>query len=395
MKLYSEKMLKNIEGASGIRAMFSEGVRLTRIYGKEKVYDFSLGNPYFEPSIEVCDRIKYYTSEDQKGIHKYMNNLGFEDVRDKIANMIQLQSDVQLSKNNIAMVVGAAGGLNVVLKSILNDGDEVVMFAPFFSDYKFYVDNYGGKAVVVPADTKTFEPNIEMFKSVISHKTKAVIINTPNNPTGVVYSESILNKMAAVIEETEKKFNTEIFIISDEPYSKIFYENRKLPQILSIFKNGIIVTSFSKSLNLAGERIGYVAVSSKINQVEKLMDLISFSNRILGFVNAPALFQKVIGDCLDLEVNNSEYINRRDILYKKLIELGYECIKPQGAFYLFPKSPIDDDVEFVKKALKYNLIFVPGSAFGCPGYFRISYCVDLNTINNSLSAFEQLTNEFK
>ncbi|EQB88333.1 aspartate aminotransferase [Clostridium punense] len=393
--MYSEKMLKNIEGASGIRAMFSEGVRLTRIYGKEKVYDFSLGNPYFEPSIEVCDRIKYYTSEDQKGIHKYMNNLGFEDVRDKIANMIQLQSDVQLSKNNIAMVVGAAGGLNVVLKSILNDGDEVVMFAPFFSDYKFYVDNYGGKAVVVPADTKTFEPNIEMFKSVISHKTKAVIINTPNNPTGVVYSESILNKMAAVIEETEKKFNTEIFIISDEPYSKIFYENRKLPQILNIFKNGIIVTSFSKSLNLAGERIGYVAVSSKINQVDKLMDLISFSNRILGFVNAPALFQKVIGDCLDLEVNNSEYINRRDILYKKLIELGYECIKPQGAFYLFPKSPIDDDVEFVKKALKYNLIFVPGSAFGCPGYFRISYCVDLNTINNSLSAFEQLTNEFK
>jgi aspartate aminotransferase len=395
MKLFSEKMLKNLAGASGIRAMFSEGIRLSKIYGKDKVYDFSLGNPYFEPPSQVHDSMKHYISDEQKGIHKYMNNLGFDDVRENIAKTLQMQSGVELSMNNIAMVVGAAGGLNVVLKSILNDEDEVIVFAPFFTDYKFYIDNSGGKVVIIPADTKTFEPNLEEFKKAITDKTKAIIINTPNNPTGVVYSEAILRKMAAVIEECEDKYNTDIFVISDEPYSKIIYDNLELPQVLDIFKNGIIVTSFSKSLNIAGERIGYIAISSKIENANTLMDLISFSNRILGFVNAPALFQKVISDCINIDVDTSEYLNRRDILYKKLTELGYECIKPQGAFYLFPKAPIEDDAEFVKRALKYNLIFVPGSSFGCPGYFRISYCVDLQMINNSFEALEQLTKEFK
>ncbi|MCY6354272.1 pyridoxal phosphate-dependent aminotransferase [Clostridium sp. ZS2-4] len=393
--MFSEKVVNNLSRSSWIRAMFEEGARLVEKYGADKVYDYSLGNPYAEPPAEVVESLKKHVLSDEKGLHRYMNNAGFTEVREKVAKSLEKESGVELSSENIIMTVGAAGGLNVVLKALLNHGEEVIVFAPYFVEYNFYTDNHGGKIVVVPSDTSTFEPDLNALEESITPNTKAMIINTPNNPTGVVYSEEKLKHIAEVISRKEKEYGTTIFVISDQPYSEIIYDNVKLPSILSTFNNSIIVNSFSKSLGLAGERIGYIAASSRINDINIFMNALSFCNRTLGFVNAPALFQKVVGDAIDAKVDIEEYKIRRDFLYENLTRLGFECVKPQGAFYLFPKALIDDDVEFAKRAIKYNLLLVPGSGFGCPGYFRMSYCVDFDMIKNSISAFENLVKEFK
>lgn len=393
--MFSEKVVNNLSRSSWIRAMFEEGARLAEKYGADKVYDYSLGNPYAEPPAEVVSSLKNHILSDEKGLHRYMNNAGFTEVREKVAKSLEKESGVKLSSENIVMTVGAAGGLNVVLKALLNPGEEVIVFAPYFVEYNFYTDNHGGKTVVVPPNTSTFEPDLNALEESITSKTKAMIINTPNNPTGVVYSEEKLKDIAEIIERKEKEYNTTIFVISDQPYSEILYDDIKLPSTLAIFNNSIIVNSFSKSLGLAGERIGYIAASSKIKDIEMLMNALAFCNRTLGFVNAPALFQKVVGDAIDARVEIEEYKMRRDFLYENLTKLGFECVKPQGAFYLFPKALIDDDVEFAKRAIKHNLLLVPGSGFGCPGYFRLSYCVDFDMIKNSISAFEKLAKEFK
>lgn len=393
--MFSEKVVNNLSRSSWIRAMFEEGARLAEKYGADKVYDYSLGNPYAEPPVEVVESLKKHILSDEQGLHRYMNNAGFTDVREKVAKSLEKESGIELSSENIVMTVGAAGGLNVVLKALLNPEEEVIVFAPYFVEYNFYTDNNGGKTVVVSSDTSTFEPDLNALEKSITPQTKAMIINTPNNPTGVVYSEEKLKDIAEIIERKEKEYNTTIFVISDQPYSEILYDDVKLPSILAIFNNSIIVNSFSKSLGLAGERIGYIAASSRIKDIEMLMNALSFCNRTLGFVNAPALFQKVVGDAIDARVEIEEYKMRRDFLYENLTKLGFECVKPQGAFYLFPKALIDDDVEFAKRALKHNLLVVPGSGFGCPGYFRLSYCVDFEMIKNSISAFEKLAEEFK
>lgn len=393
--MFSEKVINNLNKSSWIRLMFEEGTRLTEKYGADKVYDYSLGNPYGEPPTDVINSLKNHILNEEKGLHKYMNNTGYPEVREKIAKHLEKESGVELSKDNIVMTVGAAGGLNVVLKALLNPEEEIIVFAPYFVEYSFYADNHGGKTVVVPPDTSTFEPDLEAFKNSITPKTKAIIINNPNNPTGVVYSENTLKSINNILSEKEKEFKTTIFVISDEPYNKIIYDNIKLPKMLSIFKNAIIVNSFSKSLALAGERIGYIAASSNIQNIDILVNALTFCNRTLGFVNAPGLFQKVVADALEAEIDIGSYQKRRDFLYENLTKLGFECIKPQGAFYLFPKALLDDDVEFVKRALKYNLLLVPGSGFGCPGYFRISYCVDFDMIKRSIPAFEQLAKEFR
>ncbi|SET11758.1 aspartate aminotransferase [Natronincola peptidivorans] len=393
--MLSEKIVSNLSRSSWIRAMFEEGAKLTAKYGADKVYDFSLGNPYAEPPEEVTESLKKYVLSDEKGLHRYMNNAGFPDVREKIAKSLEKKSGIELTQQHVVMTVGAAGGLNVVLKSLLNPGEEVIVFAPYFVEYGFYADNHGGKAVIVPPDLSTLEPDIKAFEAAITSKTKAVIINNPNNPTGVIYRQEKLKTMAEIIERKEKEYNTSIFVISDEPYGEIVYDHVEVPSILSIFKNGIIVNSFSKSLGLAGERIGYIAVSSKIEKVDVLINALTFCNRTLGFVNAPGLFQKVVGDALEAKVDVEAYKKRRDFLYDHLSDLGFQCIKPQGAFYLFPKALIEDDIEFVKRALKYNLLLVPGSGFGCPGFFRISYCVQFEMIENSIDAFTKLAEEFK
>lgn len=392
--MFSKKVVNNLSNSSWIRLMFEEGAKLEKKYGKDKVYDYSLGNPYAEPPVEVLESLKNHVLGNEKGIHRYMSNAGYPEVREKIAKSLEKESNISLSQENIVMTVGAAGGLNVVLKSLLNPEEEVIVFAPYFVEYNFYTDNHGGKTVVVPPDTSTFEPDINAFEKSITKNTKAIIINNPNNPTGVIYSEETLKNIESILHKKEEEFGTTIFVISDQPYSEIIYDNTKLPSILSIFKNAIIINSFSKSLGLAGERIGYIAVSSRIHDVTTLINALSFCNRTLGFVNAPGLFQKVVGDALDAKVDISAYEKRRDFLYENLIKLGFECVKPKGAFYLFPKALIEDDVEFVKRAMKYNLLLVPGSGFGCPGYFRISYCVEFDMIKNSIAAFEKLSKEF-
>jgi aspartate aminotransferase len=374
--------------------MFEEGDKLRNIYGADKVFDFSLGNPDPEPPLEVKAALVELAKSDELKMHSYMNNAGYPEVRETIAQKINKESGLNLSFNNVLMTVGAGGALNVVLKTLLNPGEEVIVFAPFFVEYTSYIDNHGGKTVIIYTDSKTFLPDPELLKANITANTKAVLINTPNNPTGVVYSEDILKSIVKVIEEKGQEFGNTIYLISDEPYRKLAYDV-EVPNILTIYRNAIMIDCFSKSLSLPGERMGYIATSPEADDIETLMNGLIYCNRVLGFVNAPALFQKIVAKAIDSSVDINIYKERRDLLYDNLIKFGYECVKPDGAFYLFPKALISDDVEFKNRALKYNLLIVPGSAFKGPGHFRLAYCVGLKTIQDSLSAFEALAKEFK
>jgi aspartate aminotransferase len=393
--MLAEYIERKMSGSSWIRAMFEEGEKLRKVYGADKVYDFSLGNPDLEPPTGVTDELKRLVESNQPNLHKYMSNAGFPDVRAKVASHIQKESGVQLSEKHIIMTCGAAGGLNVVLKAILNPGEEVIVFSPFFVEYLSYIENHGGKSVISPCNKDTFEPDLADLENRITPSTKAIILNSPNNPTGVIYSHTVLEKMAELLKKKESEYGTKILVISDEPYTKLVYDGSRVPSILSIFQNSVVVNSFSKSLALPGERIGYIAVNSSMEETEQLINGFVYCNRILGFVNAPALFQKVIAQSLEENTDINLYKERRDLIYNHLVKLGYTCVKPQGAFYLFPKALIEDDIAFVKHAVKYNILLVPGTGFGCPGYFRLSYCVSLKTIENSLPAFEALTRDFR
>jgi len=348
-----------------------------------------------EPPVSVKEALQSLVNSDEEGLHRYMNNAGYYDVREKVANYLNREKSAHLTGDNIVMTCGAAAALNVVLKTILNPGEEVIVFSPYFVEYLHYINNYDGTPVIVPTVKDTFEPDIDAFEKSITKNTKAVIINSPNNPTGVIYSEDTLIKMADVLNSKQEEYGTSILLVADEPYDKIVYDDAKVPSVFKIFKNSVIVNSFSKSLALPGERIGFIAANNKIDDVKTLVDGFILCNRILGFVNAPAIFQKVVADCLDAKVDIEGYKKKRDTLYNHLVSIGFECVKPQGAFYLFPKSPIEDDKEFTKSAAKHNILVVPGSGFGCPGYFRLSYCISLKTIENSLPAFESLAKEFR
>ncbi|HOA82014.1 MAG TPA: pyridoxal phosphate-dependent aminotransferase [Defluviitaleaceae bacterium] len=389
--MISKKMKVLVENSSTIRAMFEEGKRLAKIHGEENVFDFSLGNPNVEPPETIKSSInKILNTEHPNLVHGYMNNSGYEAVRTKIADFINHKHNLDVTQNNIVMTCGAAGGLNIILKTLINPGDEVIVFAPFFGEYRNYVSNYDGELVIVPPDIETFEPNIEVLKEKITAKTKAVIINTPNNPTGVVYSEKAIKELAKTLLEKEEEFGTSIYLISDEPYREIVYDGIEVPYILKYYKNTFICYSYSKSLSLPGERIGYIVTNSKMDDFESVMSALNVANRILGFVNAPSLFQRVVADCIDAEVDVEIYKRNRDLLYNHLIELGFTCIKPEGAFYLFPRTPIENDIEFCQEAKKYNLLLVPGSGFGCPGHVRLAYCISYEKIKKSLAAFEKL-----
>lgn len=393
--MISKVIQENLQNASWIRKMFVEGAKLREMYGEENVYDYSLGNPYFEPPKSVIDKLKEVVNADEPGAHRYMDNAGFTEVRQKVANSINKDIVEPIDSRHVLMTVGAAGGINVVLRTILDFGQEVVIIAPYFAEYNFYIKNHNGVPVVVKADSKTFEPDLNAFEAAITEKTRAIMINSPNNPTGVIYSEEMLKQMAEIIARKENEYGNAIYVLSDEPYKALVYDGIKVPNIHNIFKNSIIVNSYSKSLGLAGERIGYIAVNSKIEDVELLMSGLAFSNRTLGFVNAPALWQKVTADSIDETVDITEYQTRRDLLYKHLVDLGFEIVKPNGAFYFFPKALCEDDIEFVMEAKKHNILLVPGSGFGYPGHFRISYCVDLEMIHRSLPAFEKLAASYK
>ena len=393
--MISKKMEGLVKNSSTIRAMFEEGKRLAGIYGEENVFDYSLGNPNVEPPEEIKNAIiDILSNESPNYVHGYMNNSGYDDVREEIAEFINKKNSMNLNKDNIVMTCGAAGGLNIILKTILNPGDEVIAIAPYFGEYANYVSNFDGKLVVANADKKTFQPDINELEKVINEKTKAIIINTPNNPTGVVYSEESIKNMASLLERKEKEYGTNIFLISDEPYKEIAYDGVEVPFILKYYKNSFIGYSYSKSLSLPGERIGYVVINPEMDDFEDVIGSLNVANRILGFVNAPSLFQRVIGKTLGAEVDVNIYKKNRDLLYNHLISLGFECVKPEGAFYLFPKALIEDDKEFANRAKKYNLLIVPGSSFGCPGFFRLSYCISYEKIEKSLDAFTKLAAEF-
>ena len=389
--MVSERMKKLISSNSTIREMFEEGKRLASIYGKENVFDFSLGNPSIPTPKKVTESIiDIVQNEDSLKVHGYTGNAGIDEVRETVSNSINKKFGTNFTKNNIIMVVGAASGLNIIFKSILDTGDEVITFAPYFMEYNHYVSSYGGTLISIAPDVTTFQPNLEEFEKSINSKTKAVLINTPNNPSGVIYSAETLKKMADILEKKQKEFGHEIFLVSDEPYRELAYDNTEVPYVTKFYKNTFVVYSYSKSLSLPGERIGYVVVSNEMEDCENIVTALTISNRILGSVNAPSLMQLVIMRCIDEKVDLETYDTNRNLLYNALIDFGFECIKPQGAFYLFMKTPIEDDVEFCKKAKEFNLIFVPGSSFACPGYVRISYCVDTEMIKRSLQAFRKL-----
>ena len=387
--MFSKRVQESLKRSSWIRAMFEKGNELKAIHGSENVYDFSIGNPEVEPPAEVVEAYKKLAADETKGVHRYMPNAGYPSVRKAIAAKLGDFYGMTIPSDNICMVCGAAAGLNIVFNSILNPGEEVIIFAPYFAEYKFYVGNGGGVPVVVET-LENFQIDADEFKKAITAKTKAVLINSPNNPTGVVYTQETLEKMAAAIKKKEEELGINIILVSDEPYNEIIYDIEKLPAVFNIFEKAIVVNSYSKSLALPGERIGYIAVSPKLKDAGKLMAAIIFNNRTLGFVNAPAFSQRVVEKAINASVDPNIYKERRDVLYNHLEKLGFECQKPKGAFYLFVKSPIEDEIEFVNKAQEYNILLVPGRGFGRAGYVRICFCISMDTIKRSLPAFEQL-----
>ena len=389
--MISRRMQKMVAANSVIRAMFEEGLKLAKEYGRENVYDFSLGNPNV-PAPEALKKaaIKILQEEDPVKVHGYMPNAGFPTVREKIALSINKRFATDFSASNIIMTVGAAGGLNIALKALLNPGDEVITFAPFFGEYKNYVANFDGELVVVPPNTETFQPDLSAFRELIRPQTKAVIINSPNNPTGVVYSEETIKRLSAILEDKQKEFATSIYLISDEPYRELVYGGATVPYLTKYYRNTLVGYSYSKSLSIPGERLGYVVVPSEVDDFEQLFSAMTVANRILGFVNSPSLMQLAVSECLEEKTDIAYYDRNRETLYLGLTKLGFSCVKPEGAFYLFMKTPVEDDSAFSQAAKKFNILVVPGSAFGCPCFVRIAYCVAYETIVNSLPKFAEL-----
>ncbi len=390
----SEKVAGFIERSSWIRKMFEEGAKLKQEHGAANVFDFSLGNPNLDPPKSVIEAMVKAASDPTPNIHGYMPNAGFPDVRASVAKKISEDEGISITGNEIVMTVGAGGALNVVLKTILNPGDEVICPKPFFVEYVFYADNHGGTAVQVPTQSD-FSLDLDAIEQAINLKTAAVLINSPNNPTGKVYSEGEIRNLADLLKRKSTEIGRSVVLISDEPYRGITYDGAIVPSILKAYDNSIVVTSFSKDLSLAGERLGYIAVNPRIDDPSVTMGGLVLSNRILGFVNAPGLMQKAVKDVMRDVVDVSVYKRRRDRLYGALNEFGYECVKPEGAFYLFPKSPIEDDVEFVAHLQKKLILVVPGTGFGGPGHFRISYCVSDETIEGSLAGFKEAIDEIR
>lgn len=389
--MFSDAIVSSLAGASFIRAMFEQGNKLKAQFGADNVYDFSLGNPDPEPSEEILSDMQAFCR--QPNIHKYMSNAGFDDVRGKIASYMSSKTGLEFGKEHIIMVTGAAAGLSVTFHSLLNHGEEVIVLAPYFMEYNSYVGNQGCKVVPVKTKPDTFQPDIEAIEKAINVKTKALILNSPNNPTGAVYPGETLREMSEMLERAEKKIGHPIYVVSDEPYVKIIYDNTELPEVQKYFKNCIVVNSFSKSLALPGERIGYIAVSPLLGECDTLIAAMVYSNRTLGFVNAPGLFQKVCAEHLDDAVGLDAYLERRNMLYDIITDAGFSCMKPQGAFYLFAKCPIDDDALFGDLAIKHHIVLVGGKGFGYPGYFRLAYCVSKESIKNSADAWKALYKE--
>ncbi len=393
--MVSEKMAKLLNNNSAIRAMFEEGKRLREKFGDDKVYDFSLGNPNVPAPKEIKDIITdILNTQDSLAVHGYMSNAGYEDVRESIALSLNKRFKTSYTHKNLIMTAGAATAINISLKVLLNAGDEVIIFAPYFVEYANYISNYDGRAVVVEAKAPGFLPDMDELKNAVTKKTKAIIINSPNNPTGVVYPKSLLENINSVLRQKEKELGTVIFTISDEPYRELVYEGEEPAWVPDCIENTLTVYSYSKSLSLPGERIGWLLIPSDCAGFEEVVAALSIANRCSGSVNAPSLMQKVIARSLDLRSDISYYDRNRKLLYEKLRSLGFELTKPEGGFYIFMKSPIDDDVRFCEICKEFNVLLVPGSSFGVKSYVRIAYCVSYEMIERSFEAFEKIAGYF-
>jgi len=380
------KIQDAIERSSWIRKMFEEGARLKALHGPDKVCDFSLGNPDLEPPEKFHQVLGSIISESTPGAHAYMPNAGYEETRAAVASYVSREQGVRVSSEHVVMTCGAAGALNCILKALLDPGEEVIVSAPYFVEYGFYADNHGGQIRVVPT-REDFTLNLAAIERAINSKTKVVLINSPNNPSGQVYDRTSLEQLGDLLATSSEKLGRTLYLVSDEPYRKIVYDGFEVPSIFEAYSNSIVATSYSKDVSLPGERLGYLVVHPEADEVEGLLGGLILANRILGFVNAPALMQRVVTHLQGVCVNVEVYQARRDVFYQGLVNAGYEVIKPRGAFYLFPKSPIADEVSFVRSLQEENILVVPGSGFGSPGYFRIAYCVGEKTIETAMPGF--------
>lgn len=385
--MISKSISQSMKGSSWIRAMFEEGERLKKQYGVENIFDFTLGNPITEPPPELKRELRRIALSDIKGMHRYMSNSGYEDVREQIALFHREKTGLPFAKEHIIMTVGSAGGLNVILKTLLDPGDEVIVLSPYFVEFKFYIENHNGIMRLVETG-EDFHLDINKIESAINEKTKAIIINSPNNPTGVVYTEEELKGLASLLMQYKQQ-GKHIFILSDEAYRKIIYDNIKFPDLFNIYEDTISIISHSKDLALPGERIGYIAISPRIKEAQDIIDASIFANRILGFINAPALMQRIVAQFQKNSVDIADYQKKRDAIYDILKNSGYNVIKPDGAFYIFPESPIEDDTKFIRHLQKFHILAVPGIGFGRKGYFRIAYCVEMDTIERSAKYFKE------
>jgi aspartate aminotransferase len=384
----STKIKEYMERASWIRKMFEQGLELKSKLGADKVFDFSLGNPNLEPPDEVRKAILGVISDERPGKHAYMPNAGLRETRQAVANSLSKDHGMKLTWEQVIMTCGAGGGLNVALKTILDPGDEVLVLSPYFVEYLFYIDNHNGIGKLVKTK-EDFTLDIGAIEAGVTPRTKAIIINSPNNPSGRIYDEPSLKNLGKLFENGKKRSGQTIYLLSDEPYSKLVYDGARVPSVFQAHPYSMVITSYSKDLSLPGERIGYVAVNPRMENWKQVVDGLTFCNRILGFVNAPALMQHIISKLQGIQVDVSEYQRKRDNLCRGLAEAGYSFIKPEGAFYLFPKSPIPDDVLFVNTLLQENILAVPGMGFGTPGYFRLAYCVEDRVIQGSMEGFRR------
>lgn len=385
----AKKIESLIAKQSWIRNMFEEGTRLKAEHGAQNVYDFSIGNPKLPPPEKFNEVLKDTVDSSAPGDHGYMPNIGYPQVCAAVAEYLSKEQQVSITQKEVLMTCGAAGGLNVIFKAILDPGDEVITPAPYFVEYNSYADNHGGTLKTV-STKPDFNLDIDAISAAISEKTKAILINSPNNPTGYVYSEESLNELGELLKIKGEKLNRTIYLVSDEPYRKIVYDGIKVPSIFTCYNESIITASYSKDISIPGERLGFVAINPNASFKDDLKAAMAVTNRILGFVNAPALMQRVVARLQGISVDISEYARKRDLICNGLADSGYEFMKPSGAFYLFPRTPISDDVEFVRSLQKELILAVPGSGFGGPGYFRIAFCVDDDTIKNSIPGFKKV-----
>ncbi len=382
-----------MEQGSWIRKMFEEGISLKRQFGEENVFDLSLGNPVIDPPQEFFSKLKSIADNPISGMHRYMPNAGLLETREAVAGQLTDETMIAFTANEIIMTCGAGGALNVVMKTLMDPGDEFVIFAPFFVEYHFYADNHGGSCKVVPPD-RNFLPDLDAFRDAVTPKTRGVLINSPNNPTGVLYSSEVLSNLCEIIREKEEEYGTKIYLVSDEPYRRLIFDNLKYPHIFDHHVRSIVATSHSKDLALPGERIGYIAIHPDCPDKQEIIDGMVFCNRTLGFVNAPALAQHLVTSLQSVTVDVGLYERKRNFLYSKLTDMGYSVVRPQGAFYMFPKAPIDDDVEFVDKLKEERVLAVPGTGFGLPGYFRLSYCLKDETIEGALPGLSKAISQY-